>query len=278
MNKYFVFTILFIINNLSIQEQLCIAQESAIINNTDSLIVESATSFSFCLLYKVNKKQTLYQIARKFDISIDSISNYNRELLKDGLKENSILLLPLAKERIVQTVLNNQAKPLPLYYRVKNGENLFHVCKRKLGIPMDVLLKLNPNYTANLKAGDILCIGFYTNASDLREPKDGVQREFGQMTLADLQIVKPLNKFSNGVAVYEYDVLGSGRLFALHNEAEMDSYIEIQNPVLNRKIIAKVIGRIPPIYEKDIQLVVSAEAARLLGSIDKRFFVSIRYR
>jgi len=72
--------------------------------------------------------------------------------------------------------------------------------------------------------------------------------------------------------------MGEGRMFALHNEAKMESMIEIINPIQNRKVLAKVIGRIPPIYEKEVKVLVSAEVSRQLGVIGKRFFVNIRYR
>jgi len=45
----------------------------------------------------------------------------------------------------------------------------------------------------------------------------------------------------------------------------------------DRIIYAKVIGRIPEAYERNIEVVLSPEAARKLGARDPRFFVKTTY-
>jgi len=45
----------------------------------------------------------------------------------------------------------------------------------------------------------------------------------------------------------------------------------------SRTLYAKVIGRIPEGYERNIEVVLSPEAARKLGARDPRFFVKTKY-
>ena len=67
-------------------------------------------------------------------------------------------------------------------------------------------------------------------------------------------------------------------LFALHATARKGSYIEVYNPMLDRMVIAKVVGNIPDkIYKNNVELIVSPKVAETLGVVDKKFFVKIRF-
>ncbi len=244
---------------------------------SDSFFIESDSGNQLYFTYKVNKKQTLYGISKYFNVGIDSLKVYNRELEKNDLKENSLLRIPMdfSNSFIADS---RQSDAVGVFYKVKPGENLYHLSKRKFEISLHKLMQLNHLENANIRQSTVLLLGYYK----LESPEIIPEIPVSKTVLAPKPELSEENlKFtsqSRGVAVCEYDALGSGRLFALHNTAEMDSEIEIDNPILNRKVYAKVIGRIPPIYEHDVQIVISGEAARMLGAVDKRFFVSIRYR
>ncbi len=244
----------------------------------DSLFADTdAANLSYCY-YKVNKKQTLYHISKTFRVNPDNMMMYNHALQGKALMENDILKIPVNKLNIQFEKKQFPDSSCALYYQVKKSESLFHIAKRKFEIDIKKLLQLNKIKNTTIHEGSVLLLGYYPlNSSphlieqnqlfSLNEPP---QKEFIESEL--------LTKQSRGVAISQYDLPGSGRLFALHNTAAMDSQIEIENPITNRKVYAKVIGRIPPIYERDVQIIVSAETARMLGAVDKRFFVSIRYR
>jgi transcription elongation GreA/GreB family factor len=67
-------------------------------------------------------------------------------------------------------------------------------------------------------------------------------------------------------------------LMAMHRKAEVGSVISIYNPMSRRTVYAKVVGRIPDtVYKDDVIVVVSPLVAKLLGAIDPRFFVKVKY-
>ena len=68
-----------------------------------------------------------------------------------------------------------------------------------------------------------------------------------------------------------------GALYALHRQASIGTIIQVNNPMNDRIVYAKVIGRIPEAYERNIEVVLSPEAARKLGARDPRFFVKTTY-
>ena len=82
---------------------------------------------------------------------------------------------------------------------------------------------------------------------------------------------------AQGVCFWPKDSKEKGSLYALHRDASIGSIISVNNPMGNRTVYAKVIGRIPEGYERNIEVILSPEAARKLGARDPRFFVKTKY-
>ncbi len=89
---------------------------------------------------------------------------------------------------------------------------------------------------------------------------------------------KPVVKSDNLRAQWNPKSKDKVNLFALHATAKTNSYIEIYNPMLDRKVLAKVVGNIPPkAFKKNVDLIVSPKVAETLGAKDKKFFVKVRF-
>ncbi|MBK8700234.1 MAG: LysM peptidoglycan-binding domain-containing protein [Saprospiraceae bacterium] len=84
---------------------------------------------------------------------------------------------------------------------------------------------------------------------------------------------------SKGVAYWHPGHKSNSNKYVLHNSAELNSIIELYNPMLRRTIRAKVIGRIPTeTYREDIDVVLSSGAAESLGALDSRFQVEMKFK
>lgn len=80
------------------------------------------------------------------------------------------------------------------------------------------------------------------------------------------------------VAFWDKHIHDNGKIYALHNTAAIDSYIELYNPLVKRSVKAKVVGRIPfGAYTDDVQLIISPRAAQALGALDERLRVEVQY-
>jgi len=78
------------------------------------------------------------------------------------------------------------------------------------------------------------------------------------------------------VAYWDKSIPDNGTVFALHESAELDTYILLYNNLVKRSVRAKVIGRIPyGTYTSDVKLVLSPRAAIQLGARNRRFSVEI---
>ena len=103
----------------------------------------------------VGPKETLFSIARDFNVSVKDLDELNAENLKDGLKIGQEILLPNKKK-----TLNGQA-------RVINNETIFHVVQPKetkysiskqYGITIEQLELQNPETINGLVEGTKLAI------------------------------------------------------------------------------------------------------------------------
>jgi hypothetical protein len=81
----------------------------------------------------------------------------------------------------------------------------------------------------------------------------------------------------SGIALWNKQSRVKG-VYVLSNDAAMNTMIEINNPMVQRKIFAKVIGNIPTnTYPDNVKVVLSPEAAMTLGALDSRFYVKLHY-
>jgi len=222
-------------------------------------------------VHKVTKKESLYRISRIYNVSTNALYSFNHFGPDDVLHENSLLKIPFESSKLINTAMK---QTIPVYYKVQAKENLYGLSKRKLVIDKKILKNLNPHISTQIQEGTEILVGYYP--LEIIEEIESETADINPIISKPSELI--FTKESRGVAISESQVMGEGRLFALHNEAKMESMIEIINPIQNRKVLAKVIGRIPPIYEKEVKVLVSAEVSRQLGVIGKRFFVNIRYR
>ncbi|WP_310556124.1 LysM peptidoglycan-binding domain-containing protein [Flavobacterium sp.] len=103
----------------------------------------------------VKPKETLFSIARLFNVSVDDLDKTNAEILLDGLQIGEIVTIPNKKK-----TLNGQA-------RIINSETVFHIVEpketkfsiaKKYGISQEQLEIQNPEIVNGLIIGNKLAI------------------------------------------------------------------------------------------------------------------------
>lgn len=226
--------------------------------------------------YKVKKSETLFGISRGLGFTLDELIQFNGPDFSPVIFEDQIIKLPLAHDRIAEKAVEPYFE---IYYNVKAKDNLFSISHRSLNVPISQLQKLN-NSPESIQIGDKLLVGYLNLKLKTDDPEihpNLIEPSEDEAKGPMLESAKTYEFKSRGLAIKATSELGVGRFFALHNTARLDSYILITNPILNRTITAKVIGRIPPVYEKSVEIVVSPEAGHILGAVDHRFFVSLQY-
>ena len=107
------------------------------------------------LTHKVKKKETLYGLARKYNVSIDQIKEYNPLIEKIGLKKRMELKIPVYP--IVQAPKAVPLKEGLTKYLVQPKETKWRLAYR-YGITIQELEQLNPQIKDGLKIGQEIVI------------------------------------------------------------------------------------------------------------------------
>ncbi|WP_431158374.1 PBP1 and LysM peptidoglycan-binding domain-containing protein [Winogradskyella poriferorum] len=111
--------------------------------------------------HKVKRKETLFSLSQKYDVSIEEIKKANRFLYSENLKKGDKLRIPKFKTVIYKKSFSNTIKK----YVVQPKEGKWRIAY-KFGITVDELEDLNPNMKDVLQPGDELNV---PNISDNEE-------------------------------------------------------------------------------------------------------------
>ncbi len=232
--------------------------------------------------HPVKAKQTLFSLAKFYGLSLQELYEHNPEFQTNPtLRAGSRVKIPVPNKAIKRYKSKSfvAAKHTPIFYVVQDGETLYQICKRNFDMPVDSVLKRNKLKTNNINPGQLLLIGWMGT--------EGIPMEWRQSrpteTTSDLKNTFEKEKAgrkeasTSGVCFWQRDSNEKGDLYALHREAAIGTSISVYNPMSKKTVFAKVIGRIPEGYEKNVEVILSPAAARSIGARDPRFFVKVRY-
>lgn len=109
-------------------------------------------------VHRVKRRETLFSISQKYDVTMDDIKKYNKELYSRGLKKGEKLQIPIkvvSTSEVVTTTTNESSTSDGGKHTVLPKETKFGIA-RKYGITIAELDKLNPLVGNNLPIGTVL--------------------------------------------------------------------------------------------------------------------------
>jgi LysM repeat protein len=139
----------------------------------DIPIETQATKLLGYKTYRIKRKETLYSISKKYNITIDDIKKHNNRLYSESLRKGDKINIPQYSNTTTTTNLSNTIK----IYKVLPKEGKWRVAY-KFGITVDELEKLNPTIKDTLQIGDIINVPNIAN----NEEKI-IDDEFGYYTV-----------------------------------------------------------------------------------------------
>lgn len=123
--------------------------------------------------HKVKRKETLYSISKKYNVSIDVIKKHNTRLYSENLRKGDKIKIPIYKVVKEVSTLENTIKK----YKVLPKEGKWRVAY-KFGISIDELDELNPGIGETLQVGQEINVPNIAN----NEEKE-VDDRFGYYTV-----------------------------------------------------------------------------------------------
>jgi LysM repeat protein len=274
---FFVFFLILLSIKLLAQKD----QPTPLLTSKDSLLLTVEAGRKF-IHHPIKPKQTLFSISKYYNIDLDELFEYNLSFRDDpSLRVGDRVKIPIPNKAIKRYKSSSfvASKNIGIYYVVQAGDNLYQISKRYFEMPIDSIVKRNHLKNNSLKPGQRLLMGWmgtegiHVDWRTIQAPaeSDALKTQYNEGKLTKKEIA------AQGVCVWPKDSKEKGSLYALHRDAAIGSIICVDNPMSNRTVYAKVIGRIPVSYERNIEIILSPEAARKLGARDPRFFVKTKY-
>jgi len=103
--------------------------------------------------HKVRRKETLYSLSKKYNVTQDDIKKYNKWLYAENLRKGDKLQIPMFKEVRTEEVVDNTIQE----YTVQKGEGKWRVAY-KFGISVEELETLNPDMGDALAEGQVIMV------------------------------------------------------------------------------------------------------------------------
>ena len=243
---------------------------------TDSLGIEREGDKVF-VLHKVQAKQTLYSLARRYQTSVKEI-NAENPTLSSGLQIGQTLRIPYggeipSEEPKVETAMETTM------HEVVAGETLFSIAQQ-YEVSVNDLRNWNNLETNALSLGQSLEIrkvipadqvtptSQQTVAADTAQTEEAI--EYGGTPLGSQQ--------TEGVAEVIEEEEPSSKFFALHRTAKKGTVIKVTNVMNDITVYVRVIGTIPETTANEgILIKVNQRAYEYLKAVDKRFRVELSY-
>ena len=263
----------------------------------DSISVENLNGKK-TIVHKVEVKETYYSIGRKYNVTPQSIIQFNNNRT---LQIGTILRVPTdrsiaeASIPIASKVLEAPASKMAVIdYRVGPREYLIAIA-RKFNTTVEDIKALNNLTNNNLAVGQIIKIPYGTateitppQAARLDTPKVETRTSTTQvdssMNAGDRLKLPPARYGlrevdERGVAIWIADEnLDGTKMLALHQTAPIGTIVKITNPMTGKSTFTKVVGKFTQNEStKDAIIVITKATADMVGALDRRFQAIIVY-
>lgn len=147
--------------------------------------------------HKVKRKETLYSLSKKYNVSADDIKKYNPKLYAEPLKKGDVIKIPIISEEELDTVVSTKnndtvlvVKQHKITHTVVAKETKFGIAKQ-YGISPEELEKQNPHIKDGLKIGQELTI---VKVEDVPVEDNGTEISYSYYTVQSQDTFYSLEK------------------------------------------------------------------------------------
>lgn len=257
-------------------------------------------------IHKVQPKETLYSIARLYNISVDDLKAWNYLTGDATISVGQELRVkkPSSVSGTSTTSANNETASPSSGHTVAEGETLYAI-SRKYKISVDQLKEWNKLAGNDVRVGQVLVVSAptATNAATNRvntevtapvlkeEPKPVVREEVkttptptptattNEPTIHISENVAGTDEVKEtGLAELIDGTEGNRKYLAMHRTAKTGTIIKVRNELNNREVFVRVVGNLPDTGVNDkLVIKISKSAYDRLGAIDPKFRVEVTY-
>ncbi len=232
------------------------------------------------VLHKVEAKETLFSIARQYNVSVDDIKMWN------SLKENSLTLgqtLLIRKKPADAPVVTTSSQKAKTH-TVAAKETLFSIA-RQYGVTWQQLQEWNGIKDAELKIGQVLSVSGPTAVTPVVASTSTTTTTSTPITtttpvtstIAISEGVSGTDELrETGTAELIDGSEGNRKYLAQHRTIKPGTIVKIRNLATNQEVFVRVTGTIPGSDPSTI-VRISKSAYDRLGATDPKFRAEITY-
>ena len=226
--------------------------------NKKNLSVKKWTPSTKTIEHTVVTGETLFSIAKKYGVSVESIKQQNK-LSENGLKIGEKLKIgspatakPAEHQAVAQSVEVAKKETVKVVTQTEPAE------KKKE--PVKAITQ--PERTV---------VTSTTKNTDTTDTNESVE------STIPVRSGRETKELGMGTWISDND-LNQAKSVALHRSAPTGTIIKITNPMNNKSVYVKVVGNFPENSDtKNVLIVISKSAANLLGVRDQKFRIELSY-
>jgi LysM repeat protein len=235
-------------NALSIDQELVIKKKNTI--NANQPVIQTNQLISKKGIHTVAVKETMYSIARQYNISVDQLREWNH------LEGNEL--------KIGQSLYVSQPEQGGLVQKEEP-----HRTEEPVNNATPVITPTNSNTTNS------------TVTTVQTEVKNDIpaKQDLPNQTIRISESVKSGDEVVQaGLAELIDGTEGNRKYLALHRSAPVGTILKVRNEMNNREVFVRVMGKLPETSTADKLIIkISKSAYDRLGAIDPRFRVEVTY-
>ena len=237
----------------------------------------------YFLSHLIKKEDNLNSIASYYGTTLAAIKEING-MTDSQVKANKTIKIPIPYNSIKSPVLRSSFEKysfIPVFYKVKKGDTLYKLFRIYFPRDSKDIKKINSIKTNIIKIDSKLLIGYFP-VQHIKKPSTDIVLQANKnkdtLSLTSDKSKNVLVTVSGAAKTFDSPFEKTEYAYVLSNKIPEHSVVEITNPMSNKKLTGKVIGKIPPgKYPLDILLLLAKNDALDLGFLDLKFFVSVKY-
>ncbi|MFN0050488.1 MAG: LysM peptidoglycan-binding domain-containing protein [Cytophagales bacterium] len=226
------------------------------------------------ILYEVGSKETMYSIARKYNISPKSIVAINPEIENAALKVGQKIFVPYETARIPKNNATPTLAEVPgaTYHVVERKQTLYTVA-RMYKATVDDLRRWNNLIDSDLKVGSKIIVNM--NAEVVKQTAIEVNIEATRKTIRSNTGYDKITEKGKAEVFDTKD--GENYYYVLHRTLATGTVLKITNDATAASVYGRVIGKLPDNYDKNTIIKLSRLAYSTLGGLSANMNVKIEY-
>jgi LysM repeat protein len=128
----------------------------------DTIFLTSGNFSEKVFEHKIERKQTLYSLARFYGLSVEELYYFNPGLKEARISPGFPIKVPIPNRAIIRYKDENfdPQQHIPVYYVVRKGETMYRIAKVYFRMPIHDLIERNNLTSTGLKTGQILHVGW----------------------------------------------------------------------------------------------------------------------